>query len=118
MSEPSGFYNLKEPILMIKKGDPNYKPDWSNWGKDDRQIKQLQAAMSDPEVAVEVQKAVSIESESAAPTAPVDPFSTVIAGPWMGRWEMFNHNKHTDQFKRDRETGGTTWHSEAASAFG
>lgn len=28
-----------------------------------------------------------------------DPFDTTITGPWIGRWEIVNHNKHTDAFK-------------------
>jgi hypothetical protein len=28
-SKSTGFYNLKEPILMRKEDDPNYKIDWS-----------------------------------------------------------------------------------------
>lgn len=29
----------------------------------------------------------------------MDPFDTTITGPWIGRWEAVNHNKHTDAFK-------------------
>lgn len=29
----------------------------------------------------------------------MDPFDTTITGPWIGRWEVVNHNKHTDAFK-------------------
>ena len=28
-----------------------------------------------------------------------DPFDTTITGPWIGKWEIVNHNKHTDAFK-------------------
>ncbi|KAK3096497.1 hypothetical protein FSP39_000740 [Pinctada imbricata] len=28
-----------------------------------------------------------------------DPFDTTITGPWIGKWEVVNHNKHTDAFK-------------------
>ena len=26
----------------------------------------------------------------------VDEFDTTIPGPWMVKWEIINHNKHTD----------------------
>ena len=29
----------------------------------------------------------------------MDPFDTTITGPWIGRWEIVNHNRHTDAFK-------------------
>lgn len=28
-----------------------------------------------------------------------DPFDTTMVGPWMGQWELINHNKHTTNFK-------------------
>ena len=33
---------------------------------------------------------------------PEDPFDTRIAGPWMKRWPIKHHNKHTALFQ---ETG-------------
>ena len=28
-----------------------------------------------------------------------DPFDTTMVGPWMGQWELVNHNRHTTNFK-------------------
>lgn len=35
-----------------------------------------------------------------------DEFDTNIHGPWMNRWEIVHHNKHTDTL-----TEGSSWHS-------
>ena len=37
-------------------------------------------------------------------------FDTTIHGPWMKRWEITHHNKHTAAFNE----GGSSWHSHKA----
>jgi hypothetical protein len=85
---------------MCKSNDPTYKPDWAAWAVDDRQAKQMAAALTNPEIAREIGKALALDAPSA--TGMIDPadgktpdmFDTVIAGPWMGRWDVVHHNRH------------------------
>lgn len=97
---------------MAKASDPSYRPDWTEWAVDDRQAKQLIAALANPEVAAEIAKAIALDAPSAtgmlvsseakdgkedasAAAAPIDArFDTVIAGPWMARWNIVHHNRH------------------------
>ena len=84
-NKPNGFYGLKECVIMRKADDPNYQIDWENFATLDRQI--LQA---------EEMGQVSEEE-----------FDTTIHGPWMKRWKIVHHNKHTEALK----TMGSSWHS-------
>jgi len=72
-NEPSGFVGAKLPILLRTAKDPNYIPDFSKWGA----IERLKLS----------------ETEHLKVT---DKFSTIIAGPWMKRWEIIHHNKNTN----------------------
>ncbi len=38
-----------------------------------------------------------VEAQHAADSAiqPVDEFDTTLSGPWMNRWDIVHHNKHT-----------------------
>ena len=45
-------------------------------------------------------------SEEHASGAAADEFDTKIHGPWMNRWDIVHHNKHTDSLKK-----GSSWHS-------
>jgi len=83
-SEPHGYFGLKDPILMRTAKDPNYKPDWSNWGAQDRNaLWNAKAKITD------------------------ERFSTVITGPWMNRWKITHHNNNTKHFIPDNES---QWH--------
>ena len=35
-----------------------------------------------------------------------DEFDTNVHGPWMNRWQIVHHNKHTQNLKE-----GSSWHS-------
>lgn len=89
--EPDGFYGLKPPLVLAKADDPSFVPDWAAWATDARAAKEAGAAMADPAVAADVRAAVAGTASGgdggAAPTPTADAFDTVIAGPWMGRWE-------------------------------
>ena len=39
-------------------------------------------------------------------SSPTEEFSTNIYGPWMTRWDIVHHNKHTKSLKE-----GSSWHS-------
>ncbi len=106
-SDPAGFYDLKDCIKMVDPTDPDFKFSWAGWAEDDRQVKQTEAVKGD----ATVQEAVAASG---------DPFDTVIAGPWMGRWPIIHHNRHVDRYLKNKEEGvGTDWHAQAkGGAFG
>ncbi|KAL0047829.1 hypothetical protein WJX82_001016 [Trebouxia sp. C0006] len=82
---PNGFYGLKECIVLTKKGDPNFTPEWKSWAAVDRG--QLQ------------QRNMGNESKDAMSQYYGDntdeDFDATVHGPWMDQWEIVNHNKHT-----------------------
>ena len=69
---PNGFYGLKESILMRTEADPNFEIDWEEFAAKDR------TKLQDANMGVEL-----------------DEFDSTIHGPWMRRWKIVNHNKHT-----------------------
>lgn len=81
--EDFGFYGIQQGVLMRSSEHPNLTPDWVEFFKVDRKAvwqKRHQVA------APEDQK--------------VDPeFDTRVTGPWIGKWEIINHNRHTEAFK-------------------
>jgi hypothetical protein len=123
-----GFWGLKAPIVMSKAGQPDYAIDWTGWADDDRQVKQMEAALKDANVAANI--AVAVEAEAAAKAeaeakaasdggqgGAADPFDTVIAGPWMARWDLVHHNKHVDRFVANQAAGkGSDWHAHVDGA--
>jgi len=41
-------------------------------------------------------------------------FDTRIVGPWMDRWDLVHHNKHTAKHAEAKAKGeSTSWHSDA-----
>jgi len=87
-SKPNGFHKIKDCIVMRKADDPSYVIDWSKFARIDRT--KLQA------------EAVGKTSE--------DDFDTTIYGPWMKRWEIVNHNKHTKSYD-DNIDNPWWWHA-------
>ena len=71
----NGYYGLQESVLMRTTKDPNYTIKWDGF-----------AAFHRHE-----------ESEE-------DPFDTRMHGPWMNRWEITHHNRHTELFIMERDT--------------
>ncbi|XP_030854236.1 uncharacterized protein LOC100893311 [Strongylocentrotus purpuratus] len=84
--KPNGFYGIKDSVLMRTEGDPNYKPNWDEFESTDHHS--VAKVIKDPNV--------EIKSDD------VD-FDTTITGPWMQRWELVFHNRHTQNFKPDDE---------------
>ena len=72
-AKPSGFDGIKKNVIMRLADDPNHEIDWEEFAAEDRN--QLQK--------------ISLGIEE-------DEFDTTIHGPWMTRWEITNHNKHTE----------------------
>ena len=84
---PNGFYSLKENVVMRRAGDQDYKIDWSRFAGVNRTELQAKAAGHNDE----------------------DEFDTTIHGPWMKRWEIVHHNRHTQGLK-----DGSSWHDQKA----
>uniref|UniRef100_A0A1I8HS86 Phytanoyl-CoA dioxygenase family protein n=1 Tax=Macrostomum lignano TaxID=282301 RepID=A0A1I8HS86_9PLAT len=80
---PAGLFGLKPTCEVRRDGEPDFRPDWDSFDSVDRNRAQLESMARD---------------ESAA-----DEFSAVISGPWMKKWEIVNHNKHTDAFEKNPE---------------
>ena len=75
--KPSGFEGLKDYILLRTASNPNYKADWKDFATADRN--QLQ------------KESLGIEG---------DEFDTTVHGPWMTRWEITHHNRHTEALRK------------------
>ncbi|XP_031575072.1 uncharacterized protein LOC116308732 [Actinia tenebrosa] len=73
--KPNGYYDLKESVLMRTSKDPNLKIDWDKFNTDRHAL-----------------EAGKKEGEKE------DDLEPIIIGPWMGRWELVHHNKHTQRF--------------------
>lgn len=106
---------------MRVPGVPDYVIDWSGWGDVDRLQLAAEAVKADKGVMAELEATVAGDdaapagdagAESKASGAADDEFSTIIVGPWMKRWKMVNHNRHTDAFQAAEAAGGsgTSWH--------
>jgi len=74
---PNGLWGLKDSVLMTKRDDPNFQPDWTNFMNSDRNRLQQNQKSDDKR----------------------DEFDTVLFGPWMGTWPLTNRNRHTDAFE-------------------
>lgn len=74
-----GFYDIGEGVLFRSAEKEIKEPDWEKFFSVDR--KEIW------------QKKYFAQKDE------MDPFDTTITGPWIGRWEVVNHNKHTDAFK-------------------
>lgn len=76
--EKWGFYNIAQGVVFRDPKRPNLEPDWQSFLKVNR--KEVWQRMHFDKV---------LES---------DPFDTTVTGPWIGRWEIVNVNKHTQAF--------------------
>ena len=82
----NGFHGLKTCVLMRTESTPNYVIDWEDFAVKDRTKLQV-ADMGIVE----------------------DEFDTTISGPWMRRWKIVHHNKHTESLSATGENY-TKWH--------
>lgn len=87
-----GFYGIQQGLLLRSPGQPDLQPAWEEFLKVDRKAvwqKRHQAAEQVEEV--------------------VDPeFDTRVTGPWIGKWEIINHNRHTQAFKAFQPVASTS----------
>ncbi|XP_022094672.1 phytanoyl-CoA dioxygenase-like isoform X2 [Acanthaster planci] len=100
--KPNGFYGIKDSVLMRTSKDPNYTIDFESFNKVDRHIKAVDSMLG-------TEKELGVSRDTKAD----DEFDTTIMGPWMKRWELVHHNRHTAKFERneDRDDATSSWHS-------
>ncbi|KAI8517255.1 hypothetical protein Bbelb_058360 [Branchiostoma belcheri] len=77
-AKPVGIWGLKDCLPMRSAKNPDMKIEWEAFEAVDRNKQQQR----------------SMENEAGAE----NDFDTTIQGPWMKRWEIVNHNKHTEAY--------------------
>ncbi|XP_074644175.1 phytanoyl-CoA dioxygenase domain-containing protein 1 homolog [Tubulanus polymorphus] len=82
--KPFGFFGVKKGVTMRTKDNPKPDIDWETFCSVDRNLAQAKAVNHDEEE-----------------------FDTTISGPWMLKWPLINHNKHTASLK-DESTDAWT----------
>lgn len=81
-AKPTGLWDLKGTVLMRSTAHPDLNEiEWEEFVSQDRN--KLQA------------KSVGHEE---------DEFDTTIHGPWMKRWKITNHNRHTHSLSRSEQS--------------
>jgi hypothetical protein len=74
----NGFAEIKPCIEMARESDPTFVPDWEAWARQSRH-----------------EQATNWHANGEGEAA----FDTTISGPWMKRWPITHHNKHTRSMK-------------------
>ncbi|XP_071801414.1 uncharacterized protein [Asterias amurensis] len=95
--KPNGFYGIKDSVLMRSSTDPNHLVDFESFDKVDRHVKAKDSTLDIPEV----------DDDQTTD----DEFDTTIMGPWMKRWDLVHHNKHTAKFvtQKSEATKKSKW---------
>ena len=89
--EPNGFHGLKESVLMRDGKDRSKPVQWAGFADVDRtKLQKGEGVMEE-----EVTKAVEEAGEAEGAVADGGEFDTTISGPWMHRWDLTHHNRHT-----------------------
>ncbi|XP_064601732.1 phytanoyl-CoA dioxygenase domain-containing protein 1-like [Liolophura sinensis] len=76
---PAGFHGIKEGVVFRSPQNPNLKIEWGSFDQVD-----IRSSIRNKE---EVKK---------------DEFDTIVTGPWMVRWEITHHNRHTDAVNKEK----------------
>jgi len=77
---------------------------WDEWASVDRTKLGAEAVAADGDTSGRLDAALA-EGKAEEEASVVD---TTIVGPWMGRWDIVNHNRHTAKFAADAKD--TSWH--------
>jgi len=93
----TGMFNNEEAIVFRTSANKNLKVDWGDLILDEKTQRDKEALLA----RLQVNETLTPEDQKR--------FSTIIAGPWMSRWKVSNHNKHT---RAHEESQGTIagWH--------
>nr|CAB3264841.1 phytanoyl-CoA dioxygenase-like [Phallusia mammillata] len=75
--KPNYFYGLKDSVLLRTAKDKDYQINWDKMANINRNKLEMDKVDEDT----------------------TDEFNTEISGPWMKRWEIVHHNRHTDALK-------------------
>eukprot|EP00730_Choanoeca_flexa_P018131 TRINITY_DN8800_c0_g1_i6.p2 TRINITY_DN8800_c0_g1~~TRINITY_DN8800_c0_g1_i6.p2 ORF type:complete len:402 (+),score=73.78 TRINITY_DN8800_c0_g1_i6:1297-2502(+) len=95
-SQPNGFYGIKDCLLMRENGNKDTPIVWDGWADADRQLAQRDSLG---------QQAQSVVDEVVQEDKHDPRFDTLVVGPWMNRWDVINHNRHTEALAKQ---GGLT----------
>ncbi|XP_035680824.1 uncharacterized protein LOC118418827 [Branchiostoma floridae] len=76
--KPSGFWGKRRPVLMRTAKDPTYKVPQSEWDK-----------------FFNADRGSELEMSTGLSGKEVDEFDTTVHGPWLTRWPIVRHNRHT-----------------------
>ncbi|GAB5034938.1 phytanoyl dioxygenase domain-containing protein 1 homolog [Nannochloropsis oceanica] len=124
-NQPTGFWGIKDHVLMRRgsreggkesEEEENFMVRWDEFLAVDRGKAQSKAAANATHVQEDEDgKEGGKEEVSAAVAAGADELKPVIAGPWMLRWEITNHNAHTAELEEVGAEGGedavpASWH--------
>eukprot|EP00058_Branchiostoma_floridae_P017594 XP_002603083.1 hypothetical protein BRAFLDRAFT_63284 [Branchiostoma floridae] len=90
-AKPSGFWGDREHVLMRTAEDPGYKPVWDGFVDVSKHIRYE-----------EIMKGEEQEHNE-------DEFDPTIQGPWMLRWKIVHHNRHTKGIEEGHDKM-STWH--------
>ncbi|KAI8502573.1 hypothetical protein Bbelb_192750 [Branchiostoma belcheri] len=76
--KPSGFWGKRKPVLMRTARDPMYAVPQGEWDK-----------------FFNADRGSELESSTGLSGKDVDEFDTTVHGPWLTRWPIVRHNRHT-----------------------
>ncbi|XP_072038017.1 uncharacterized protein [Amphiura filiformis] len=76
----AGFHGIKDPVLLRSKKNPKHEIKWDEFTKVNRTVVTNLAKVGSP--------------------AKEEEFDTTLSGPWMDRWELVNHNRHTVNWEK------------------
>ena len=102
--KPTGFYDLKGYVMMRKADDPNYQIDWKGKRVSFEKLCFVVPSLlyfSPVYIDFALLDRTKLQEQSTAETVDNYEFDTNIHGPWMNRWDITHHNKHTDTMKRE-----------------
>ncbi|EGD83021.1 hypothetical protein PTSG_12054 [Salpingoeca rosetta] len=93
--EPTGFSGIKETLPMRMGGNKDFNINWDKWAREDRHTGMTEAAQRRSAAA-----GADGTRENTTSSDDEKEFDTTIVGPWMHRWPITHHNRHTRALMR------------------
>ena len=124
--KPSG-YALKPLLPLTSKDEPSFSPDWEHWRKQDRHaiVKQSLSGQQQSSSADEFDTTiVGVRHQPQQQQQPLQRpvlasppslAARLLSQPWMSRWPLTHHNRHTRKWEELRRTGSQQEQQAAAS---